>query len=202
MDARWVVVGDVVASRAHADRPTLAAALEQAFSEARRRVPGGDGPITTVGDEFQASYPDRDDVLAATLWVHVALIGHARVRMGIGHGEITYDEGRFPFGQDGPAWWRAREALDVVAASEAGRGRPERWTAAAGVDDPIVDRYLAVRDHLVARLDADDATVLRGLADGVSQAELAGRLDVHPSSVSRRIADHGLRELLVGIGGR
>ncbi len=198
MDARWAVIGDVVASRRHPDRRSLAAALEDAFERVAARVPSGDGPLATIGDEFQASYPNRDDALAATLWIHVALVGQARVRMGIGHGEIIHDEGRFPFGQDGPAWWRAREALERVASSESGRGRPRRLTAVEGADDPLVDRYLTVRDHLVAELDSDDAVVLGALADGASQLAIADRLGVHPSSVSRRITDHGLRELLVG----
>lgn len=198
MSARWVIIGDVIASRSHPDRRSLAAALEGAFGQVAARVPTGEGPAITVGDEFQAAYPHRDDVLAATFWLHVALVGQARVRMGIGYGEITHDEGRFPFGQDGPAWWRAREALERVAASETARGRLRRLTAVEGADDPLVDRYLAVRDHLVAGLDPDDAIVLTGLADGDPQTVIAERLGVHPSSVSRRIADHGLRALLLG----
>lgn len=200
MSASWAVVGDVIASRGHPDRVALGERLAAVWAEVAGRVEGGLGPATTVGDEFQALYEDRTALLVATFWIRVALVGHAEVRMGIGHGEVTVDAGRFPFGQDGPAWWAAREALERVEASERGRGRLRRRTAVEGADDDLLDGYLVLRDEALGRIDAADGVILRGLADGRPQAEVAAGLGVNESSVSRRITDHGLRALLAAEG--
>ena len=120
--------------------------------------------------------------------------------MGIGYGTVDVDTERFPFGQDGPAWWAARDALERVEASEAGRGRLRRRTAVHGGDDPLLDGFLVLRDEVLAGVDATDGRILLGLADGVGQGAIASDLGLNESSVSRRITDHGLRALLVAVG--
>lgn len=194
MDARWVLIGDVVGSRNHPDRAALQRRLGEALAWTAAQVPTDHPPTVTVGDEFQAAYPTRADAFEASFWLHVCLLVDVRIRIGIGHGEITVDDGRFPLGQDGPAWWVARDALAVVEAGEAKSGA--RWTAAAGHDDPLATPYLIARDLVLRGLDGVDGLILRRLVAGVTQRDIADELGINPSSVSRRIRERGLRELL------
>ena len=131
------VLGDVVASRRHPDRDRRLAAIGGALDLANGRVPATQSLTPTIGDEFQGLYVDLVSALDATLVVRLALLGEVDVRFGIGSGELLgYETSRAPFEQDGPSWWTAREAVDMVRDLEQRRERPRglrtRWIDGAG----------------------------------------------------------------------
>ncbi|MEZ5245169.1 MAG: SatD family protein [Acidimicrobiales bacterium] len=130
------VIIDVVESRAAPSRAELQDHLLAAVAAVGERAAGRPGEVLdplaiTVGDEMQATC---SSVLAA-----LRLVAELRLllrvegidaRAGIGWGAIVVrDPARAPLAQDGPAWWRARAALDAVADSTAWAGY-ERRTAA------------------------------------------------------------------------
>jgi DNA-directed RNA polymerase specialized sigma24 family protein len=130
------VILDVVASRAAPSRSELQAHLLAAVAEVGERAANRPGEVLdpvaiTVGDEMQATC---SSVLAA-----VRLVAELRLllrvegidaRAGIGWGAIVVrDPARSPLAQDGPAWWRARAALDTVADSTAWAGYERRIAA-------------------------------------------------------------------------
>lgn len=194
------VIGDAIRSRMHADRPALQAALEIALKETNRLVPAVHGLTITLGDEFQGVYETIQQAVDATLVVQLELMGETSVRFGIGKGEVLFvDESRWPFGQDGPLWWRAREALEAVVAGETANTTPRsRRTAfrGDGPGDATCNSLLTLRDQIVSGLDAIDGAILQKLLGGETQATIAAELDLHPSSVSRRVQRHGLAALL------
>lgn len=188
MQQRAALIGDLVASRRHADRRELQGRLRSALSAVDERVPPVQPLTITIGDEFQALYRDLAEALGAALRVRVALHGTAAVRIGIGWGELLLEEPeRSPFGQDGPCWWRARDALDSLGDGVAGTA-----CLTGGQGDELIGGYLVLQDHILSSIDERDATILIGLLDGVAQTELAKRLGVNKSSVSRRARNHGL----------
>lgn len=194
------VLGDVVASRRHPDRERRLTAVGGALDMANGRV-GATQPLTpTIGDEFQGLYGDVVSALDATLVVRLALLGEVDVRFGIGSGELLgYEASRAPFEQDGPAWWAAREAVDMVRDLEQRRERPHglrtRWIDEGADGSPpvgAVNAFLHCRDELVTAMDPRDADIMLGLLVDEPLTSIAERLDVSVSAVSQRAIRGGL----------
>jgi len=186
----------MVGSRQAPDRVELQREMEKVLGEVNR-VAGGD-PTFTIGDEFQARFPTVGDAVEASTQLHLRSMGLIRLRIGIGWGElVAEDPTRSPFGQDGPCWWRARDAIESVDRSSTGRG-PELRTAirTESALDPLLNGYLVLRDTLLSGFDEIDAQIAIGLFDGLSQTELARRLGRNKSSVSRRAKTHGILALV------
>ncbi|HET9671680.1 MAG TPA: SatD family protein [Actinomycetota bacterium] len=199
MDRVVALLGDVVRSRAQSE-PGIGDRLLAALALANDRLPAIQPLIPTIGDEFQGLYGDVVSALDATPLVRLALLGELDVRFGIGSGELTtFDEARAPFGQDGPAWWVAREAVDTVRAGEQKRERSAglrtRWIDAAGDRAPAVaavNAFLSCRDELVAAMDPRDAATLLGLLADRPVVAIAASEGVSPSAISQRAIRGGL----------
>ena len=194
------VLGDVVASRRQPDRERSRAALDDALSLANRRVPATQPLSPTIGDEFQGLYPDLVSALDATLLVRLSLIGEVGVRFGVGSGELfPFDPEEAPFAQDGPAWWAAREAVDVVSEAEQRqerqRGLRTRWVDARG-ERPfvvaVVNAFLQCRDELVSAMDPRDAAATLGLLADEPLTAIARAQGVSVSAISQRAIRGGL----------
>lgn len=122
------VLGDLVRSRMQPERADLQHHLSQVLERVNERFAPVDPLQITIGDEFQGLFASIQDALGATLWVRAWMKPRSDVRFGIGWGKLaTYDAARSPFGQDGPAWWAAREALDEAHAFGDRHGVPRGW---------------------------------------------------------------------------
>lgn len=193
------VIGDVVGSRALADRAAAQQALDSALTAANDRVAATEPLQPTIGDEFQGRFRTVEAALTATLRVQLAMTATAAVRFGVGWGQLLVrDPDRAPYGQDGPAWWAARAALEDI--EHAGRARGAFAGAATGLraaddvaDPPVGARLaalramLACRDALVAGGDARDARLTLAVLDGASVTDCAAREGISPSAVSQRL---------------
>ena len=193
----WVaaLIADMVASRDAPDRLELQRGVESVLTTVDRAV-GGD-PVFTIGDEFQARYATVGEAIEASLQLHLRTSHLTELRIGIGWGELTVeDPDRSPFGQDGPCWWRAREAIESVDRSAKGRASQLRTAVrTASSLDTLLNGYLLLRETLLGGFDSVDAQIAIGLLEGVSQTELARELGVNKSSVSRRANTHGILAL-------
>ena len=117
------VIGDVVGSRDHADRPDLHVRLVGRLAELEELLraeerSGGEPlvvspPRVTVGDEYQGIFTSVGVALRATRWLRISLLPDVDVRHGVGWGpvQVLEDEPRV---EDGPGWWAAREAVESV----------------------------------------------------------------------------------------
>jgi hypothetical protein len=194
------VLGDVVASRRHPDAERRRAAIAEALALANDRL-GPVQPLTpTIGDEFQGLFDDLVSALEATLVVRSALLGEVDVRFGIGSGALfAFDPARAPFEQDGPAWWSAREAVDLVRdlaqRHERPRGVRTRWVDADGrgpLEVAAVNAFVQCRDELVSAMDPRDAAALLGLLDDEPLSRIAEAEGVSASALSQRAIRGGL----------
>lgn len=190
------VIGDIVGSRRAPDRQRLQSDMESVFEAVGGLL--GETPVFTIGDEFQARYPTVGEAIEASLLLHLMTVGLTSLRMGIGWGELlAEDPARKPFGEDGPCWWRARDAIELVEGSSRGRGA--RWATAIRTEtalDMLLNDYLLLRDTVLSGFDPIDSRIAIGLLAGRTQTELAEVLGLNKSSVSRRAHSHGIVALV------
>lgn len=203
-----VLIGDIVGSRAAADRQRLHAAVDAALARVEALVPSTTGLRVTTGDEFQGSYRTLGEALDVALRVRLELLPEVDVRVGVGRGPVTAldpDRGI----EDGPGWWAARAAVEAAEA-EAERAptrtlrtvyrhAPEDAAAGPGADalEAAVNAALVCRDHLVGSTSDRSLRLLRGLMEPhTTQAELAEREGVSASAVSQRVRADGLGAVL------
>jgi len=212
------VIGDLVASRRQ-ERTSLHGVVVEALEAADRDVDAIQPLTPTLGDEFQGIYPDLAGALRACLLVRLHLKGRVDVRFGVGWGMILQLEpDREALGQDGPAWWSAREAIEELRESTRARGAPrgratlfrvagEREDAPPPTGDaefrghrplvlapavePLVNALLVCRDELVAAMDERDARILLGLFEGLTPSAIAEKEGISQPAVSQRAARSG-----------
>lgn len=201
-EARTVaVIADIVRSRSHADRSRLQEQIEAVLLDAEEAAEAHEPFTATVGDEFQAVYGSLPAALAATLHIMLALPSGTSLRFGLGLGGVTPVDSRTSTAiQDGPGWWRAREAL--VRAEEAEAHRPSRHTWLRGPDpaqEATVNAYLLLRDMLIDGMNDRTRSYARGAAQGKPQAAIAEAHGVSQSAVSQALRRSGASELLEGM---
>lgn len=194
---RATLIGDVVGSRAFADRRGLHRRLTAALATVAEDA--ADPPAITVGDEFQGAYRTVGLAIDAALTIRLALAPDIDVRFGIGWGAVTaLDEAGV---QDGPGWWAAREAIEWTAAAQQQPGLARVRTvfrngAGEGADPHAVNAALMCRDHLLGSLDERALRILAGMRAGRSKKELAVAEGISASAVSQRAGRAGLDLLL------
>ena len=194
------LLGDVVASRRHPDPEGRRERVASAISAANDRFEPIQPLTPSIGDEFQGLFVDLVSALDATLVVRLTLVGEVDVRFGIGSGELfAFDPARAPFEQDGPAWWSAREAVDLVRDLAQGQERPRgvrtRWVDAEGrppFEVAAVNAFLQCRDEMVAAMDPRDAAAMLGLLADEPLTRIAEAEGVSASALSQRAIRGGL----------
>lgn len=194
------LIGDVVRSKQAPDRRRLQAQLEEALRRVNTALDPEQPLTATIGDEFQGLFQSVEEAIEATFRLRILLVDNLDFRAGIGWGELAIvDPARTPLGQDGPCWWRAREALELVARTEQSNQAPTSLrTACCGDRDEErhMNSMLVLRDQVLAGIDGSDAIIIQALLDGHTQLAAAETLGVNQSSVSRRMQAHGLAALL------
>jgi hypothetical protein len=191
------LIGDVVRSRAAADRPALharlAALLDDTNTELQPVVP----LRITVGDEYQGCFGSVGDALHAALWLRLHLAPDAELRHGVGWGSVAVlaDSPRI---EDGPGWWAARAAIESVkldAVRPATRRLRTAYRLAEETEGPepaAVNAALMCRDQMIGSVSERSVRLLRGTLAGRTQAELAADEEISASAVSQRVRHDGL----------
>ena len=191
------LIGDVVRSRAAADRPALHTRLAELLETANDEL----APVVplriTVGDEYQGCFESVGDALHAALWLRLQLAPQAELRHGVGWGNVAVLAAD-PRIEDGPGWWAAREAIESVKL-EAIRPATRRMRTAYriaddtdGPDPAAVNAALMCRDQMIGSVSQRSLRLLRGTLAGRTQAELAEDEGISASAVSQRVRHDGL----------
>jgi len=213
------VIGDVVGSRRHPDPARLDAKVDEAISAVNEAVAAVQPLSRTIGDEFQGVYAEPVSALRATLLVRLPLVGESDLRFGVGWGRLfDLEEGAAPLRQDGPGWWAAREAVDLLKTLEGTRRSPRGWRTCFAIGEeveaeqppflgaapgllssgvePFVNAHLVCRDELVGAMDARDARIALGLLAGRELSAIALDEGISAAAVSQRAIRSGAYAVL------
>jgi DNA-binding CsgD family transcriptional regulator len=201
------VLADMVGSRRLADRRDAQRVLDAAIAEAETDLPLALAPLRpTVGDEQQGVYPTLEAALAGLLLIQLALPDAIQCRFGLGIGEIgtiASASGDIP---DGPGWWAAREAIEVVHAKQQRAAPSARtWVVASPGEDAGVHRnvalanaYLLARDQLVGAMTERERRLTYGRCLGRTQKDLAKAEGITQPGVSQALGGAGAHAILEG----
>ena len=204
-----VLIGDVVSSRDHPDRPALQARLRGALERANRSERVTQPLHIQLGDEFQGVVATLADALRVGLDVRLDLLPDVELRVGVGVGPFwVFDAEATPISQDGPAWWAARRAIE--SAKDLG-GRPgtrhvRSWAVALGEDGreadgtgsvpfATVNAYLGLQDFVLASMRPRHLRLLVAALRGEPQREVARREGITQSAVSQALSSSGAQAL-------
>jgi hypothetical protein len=193
------LLGDVIASRHSGDREELQHMLDDAMSRGNAAGQPVQPLRMTIGDEFQGLFGSVAEAVSASLQIRMTLRPTVDVRIGIGWGTLDLVPQDPPFGQDGPCWWRAREAIEEVKKSESSNSVPRsvRTLVRTGdSSDELINAYLVSRDHITAGWDEVDVEIARLFRNGVNQTKISEQVGLSQSSVSRRLQNHGILTVL------
>lgn len=197
------LIGDVVKSRAQADRAALQRELIAVLEQVNQRESSIQELAPTIGDEFQAVYADLRSALRVTLLLRLSLPDGLDCRFGIGLGDVVV-VGRSDYGltQDGSAWWSAREAIEETKRRETRRNKTLRtWFVTAdpsSIDAGIVNVALLARDELVTSLSDRSRRLTRGHLLGETQQALAAAEGITQGAVSQNLRSSGGLALIAG----
>lgn len=202
------MIADMVGSRRLPDRAAAQSALEGAVERVEADLPRATRPLRAiVGDELQGVYPALDGALASLLLLRLALPDGIECRFGVGVGEI----GEVPSAEggiaEGPGWWAARQAIDLVHALQA-RALPSArtWVVADEAETPatheavrLANAYLVARDHLVGGMGERARRLTYGRCMGRTQRELAAAEKISQSAVSQAMSASGGTAIVHGL---
>lgn len=201
------VIADIVGSRRLADRRDAQRILDEAIARVEQALPVALLPLRpTVGDEQQGAYARLEDALATLLLVRLALPDAVECRFGVGIGAIeTIDSasGQIP---DGPGWWAAREAIDIVHAKQQRAAPSARaWVVASPREDAgvhtsaaLANTYLLARDQLVGAMSERARRLTFQRCLGTTQRDLAKAEGITQPAVSQALANAGAAAIVEG----
>jgi hypothetical protein len=202
------VLADIVGSRKLADRSAAQTVLDDVIAAVEVDLPLAAHPLTpTVGDEQQGVYRSLSDAMVSLLMIQLRLPDGIAFRFGIGVGEVSRVDSVHGELADGPGWYAARAAIEIVHAREA-RAVPRNrtWIVGAPGQDEVMDTtiaasnaYLLARDELVGAMSERERRLSYGRIIGSSQQELAAQEGVTQPSVSKALRNAGTTALLEGV---
>lgn len=205
------MIGDIIGSRGLA--PDARRAVQTRIA---RLCGGGVGFRVSGGDEFEWALDDAPTALDEALLLRARLAvpeGDAEavtLRCAFGRGEVHVLDAD-PYGQDGPAYHRARAGMsETLRAPPAGRrsGRDpfepgaHQGARLTSFDDgrsaPARDALLAHMDAIMARWTAAQWEAIAAALEGLTYEVAGERLGVSAQAVSNRVKAAQLDLFLVG----
>lgn len=202
------VLADIVGSRRLDDRGSAQRILDETIARVQIDGPAAAQPLTpTVGDEQQGVYHRLDDALIALLMVQLGLPDGLAFRFGIGIGSVSAVESVHGELADGPGWYAARAAIDLVHAREERTvPRTRTWIVGAPGQDEVMEStiavanaYLLARDEIVGAMSERERRLTYGRLLGRGQQELAAEEGISQPSVSKALRGAGSAAVLEGL---
>lgn len=195
-DVVAAVIVDIVGSRTLGDRGAAQSAVRTAFAAADEQAPPHTPLWSTVGDEFQAIYPDAASAAIATTVARLALADGYDVRFGIGLGRSTVIDDPERAIYDGSAWWNARTAIEEAERRGQKSATARTWARDDAGDAHALTPALLLRDHVITSMRPRERRIAAGLIAGRFQAEIAEQEGVTQSAVSQSARRSGANALV------
>jgi hypothetical protein len=188
-----VIIGDLVESRAIADRQALQNRLGAALDHTRAAPEGIASPYTlTLGDEFQAVLSEAErafrDAVAIQAAVHPVL-----VRFSLAVGTLsTAINPRQALAMDGPAFHQARAGIEAMKAEDS-------LFRVHGLDADsaaLANASLSLISHAFRKWQPRRVRILAALQHGTAVPEIARQQGVSEQAVYKNVSDGRLRDVL------
>lgn len=189
------LICDLIDSRSIPDRHSTQIALQSLLDRANKRFKDRfvSRLTITLGDEFQALLHPDANPFEIVDWLQMHLPEHP-FRCGLGLGEITTPiDPKRSIGADGPAYWRAREAIDELHQHDDYGAVQIRCHGLDPLDSIWMNDLLATTEILKdAWTDLQRATFLAILDQGIysedfSQKALAAQLKISENALYKRL---------------
>ena len=201
-----VLIGDIINSRRLHDRAKVQERFHFALDQVNNKCAGQLVSIFTIthGDEFQGALKQGIGLLGIIDGISLALLP-IKLRYGIGIGEVTTKiDPTNSYTADGPAFWKAREAIDYVHDHSDYR-KSNIHLCSQYPDDTVnlINQILKLTAHQVSGWRKSQFEVLEGiLEEGISDPNLiphkkiAEKLGISPSALTRRLESSGIKRYL------
>lgn len=197
------LIADVIDSKLFKERSDLQKKLEAVLFHMNNRFETylASRLTLTLGDEFQALF-----TLDAPIFQIIDCLRQdlkpAQLRFGIGFGNIVTDiDPLQSIGADGPAYWNARAAINLVHQKN-DYGNTQLCFSSGKKEDFQINALLAAGEAIKSDWRESQEALLKGLLDlsiyseDFSQQELAQTLSLNPSALSKRLKSSSIRVYL------
>jgi hypothetical protein len=189
------LIGDIVHSRRLVQREQfqsqLRAALKsiQVKSAAKIRSPY----TLTLGDEFQVVYAEARHVFS-DLFLFLALIYPVKARFSFGVGPLhTRVNRKISIGMDGPAFYAARESLDILKS----KNRVFWVSSKAAPEIPNwINPALGILGHVGTRWKKNRLLILHGMLMGADITTIARLCSLTENAVYKNIRSGALEDVV------
>jgi len=158
----------------------------------------------TLGDEFQALLKADAPVFQIIDTLRSELTP-TQLRFGIGLGEIVTDiDPLQSIGADGPAYWNARAAINLVHQKNDYGNTQIYFTCGKEKQDFFVNALIASGEAIRSGWRGSQEEILLDLlkrcvySENFSQQDLAQSLEINPSALSKRLKSSSIRVYLRG----
>lgn len=200
------LIADVIDSKMVQERFNLQKQLEKALRKMNELF--GDYLAScftlTLGDEFQALLKVDAPVFQIIDTLRSELIP-TQLRFGIGLGEIvTAIDPLQSIGADGPAYWNARVAINLVHQKNDYGNTQIYFSSGNDSKDLLVNALIASGEAIRSGWRGSQEEILLDLlkrfvySENFSQQDLAQSLDINPSALSKRLKSSSIRVYLRG----
>ena len=158
----------------------------------------------TLGDEFQALLEVDAPVFQIIDTLRLEL-NPTQLRFGIGLGEIVTDiDPLQSVGADGPAYWNARAAINLVHQKNDYGNTQIYFLSGNDSQDSVVNALIASGEAIRSGWRDSQEEILLNLlkrsvySESFSQQDLAQSLSINPSALSKRLKSSSIRVYLRG----
>lgn len=194
MTSYVALIGDIIQSKQVTDRSQLQESINNAFETIHERYPDliQSKFTLTLGDEFQALLTPSKTIFQMLDYLEMLI--PVSFRFGLGYGTLTTDFNKdVSIGADGPAYWHAREAIDIIH-DQNWSGKTKGYVVTKDDKfDRTINNLLLLSDTLKdGWTDLQRKTFEQMLSKEIykadfNQKEFADELGISASSLSKRL---------------
>ena len=201
------VIGDMIKSRSISDRYRTQQVLQEELHRINLRYQASLASkfTVTLGDEFQGLIKNSHGLLRLLDEISFALLP-IRLRFGIGIGTLNTEiDPTTSLGADGPAYWKAREAIDFVHKyNDYGRANVHLMAANHHESIGLINEILKLTAFQMSGWRDSQLEVYRRILsegildpDSIKHREMAEQMGISPSALTRRFESSGIKRYML-----
>lgn len=201
------VTADIIGSRRLDDRGSAQKMLDETIVGVEHDFPLAVRGLRPVfADELQGEFASLEAAIAFTLLLQLALPDAIECRFGVGVGSVGIVASAGGDLPEGPAWWAAREAINLVHEKQQRAATSARTWVVAAPEQPASDHrsahlanaYLLARDNLVVAMSERTRRLVYGRCVGKTQDQLGRAEGISQPAVSQALATAGAAAVIGG----